>query len=104
MGRKWLHETASPPPRPHASTGYWRFTKHRVTQGRWTGDTSHPAENVVQEMGSGRGLARDDMVRGRWARGSLSLTRIVFSGYRPTHNCVLRLLLELGRGVVAYVP
>jgi nuclear pore complex protein Nup107 len=32
---QWLHETAPPPPHPDAEKGYWRFTKHRVTQGRW---------------------------------------------------------------------
>ena len=48
--REWLHETAPPPPRPDASTGYWRFTKHRVTQGRWTGNTGRAVENVMREM------------------------------------------------------
>lgn len=47
---EWLHDTASPPPRPDASTGYWRFTKHCVTQGRWTGNTGPAAEDVVREM------------------------------------------------------
>ena len=69
--REWLHETAPPPPRPDASTGYWRFTKHRVTQGRWTGNTGRAAENVVREMDPdavvreaeiGRSLAGDDAV------------------------------------------
>ncbi|KAH9991402.1 107-domain-containing protein [Russula vinacea] len=67
--REWLHDTAPPPPRPDASTGYWRFTKHRVTQGRWTGNTGRAAENVVREMDPdavvreaeiGRSLAGDD--------------------------------------------
>ena len=70
--REWLHDTAPPPPRPDASTGYWRFTKHRVTQGRWTGNTGRAAENVVREMDpdavvreaeAGRSLAGDDAVR-----------------------------------------
>lgn len=70
--REWLHDTAPPPPRPDASTGYWRFTKHRVTQGRWTGNTGRTAENVVREMDPdavvreaeiGRSLAGDDAVR-----------------------------------------
>ncbi len=70
--REWLHDTAPPPPRPDASTGYWRFTKHRVTQGRWTGNTGRAAENVVREMDPdavvreaeiGRSLAGDDAVR-----------------------------------------
>jgi hypothetical protein len=56
-------------PRPDASTGYWRLTKHRVTQGRWTGNTGRTAENVVREMDPdavvreaeiGRSLAGDD--------------------------------------------
>jgi nuclear pore complex protein Nup107 len=70
--REWLHDTAPPPPRPDASTGYWRFTKHRVTQGRWTGNTGRTVENVVREMDPdavvreaeiGRSLAGDDAVR-----------------------------------------
>lgn len=71
--REWLHDTAPPAPRPDASTGYWRFTKHRVTQGRWTGNTGRAAENVVREMDpdsvvreaeNGRSLAGDDAVCG----------------------------------------
>ncbi|KAH9976532.1 nuclear pore protein 84/107 [Russula compacta] len=67
--REWLHDTAPPPPRPDVSTGYWRFTKHRVTQGRWTGNTGRAAENVVREMDAdavvreaeiGHSLAGDD--------------------------------------------
>ena len=74
--REWLHETAPPPPRPDASTGYWRFTKHRVTQGRWTGNTGRAAENVVREMDPdavvreaeiGHSLAGDDAVRSGFA-------------------------------------
>lgn len=70
--REWLHDTAPPAPRPDASTGYWRFTKHRVTQGRWTGNTGRAAENVVRQMDPdsvvreaeiGRSLAGDDAVR-----------------------------------------
>jgi len=71
--REWLHETAPPPPHPDASTGYWRFTKNRVMQGRWTGNAGRAAENVVREMDpdavvreaeAGRSLAGDDAVRG----------------------------------------
>ncbi|KAH9075675.1 107-domain-containing protein [Lactarius deliciosus] len=67
--REWLHDTAPPPPHPDASTGYWRFTKHRVTQGLWTGNTGRAADSVVREMDPdsvvreaeiGRGLAADD--------------------------------------------
>jgi len=75
--REWLHDTAPPAPRPDASTGYWRFTKHRVMQGRWTGNTGRTAENVVREMDPdavvreveiGRSLAGDDAVRGAFSR------------------------------------
>ncbi|KAH9971849.1 nuclear pore protein 84/107 [Lactifluus volemus] len=48
--REWLHDTAPPPPHPDASTGYWRFTKHRVTQGLRTVNIGRAAENVVREM------------------------------------------------------
>ncbi|KAN0138564.1 Nuclear pore protein 84/107 [Lactarius tabidus] len=67
--REWLHDTAPPPPHPDASTGYWRFTKHRVTQGLWTGNTGRAADSVVREMDpdsvvreaeAGRSLAADD--------------------------------------------
>ncbi|KAI0259467.1 nuclear pore protein 84/107 [Gloeopeniophorella convolvens] len=67
--REWLHDTAPPPPHPDASTGYWRFTKHRVMQNLRTGNTGRTADNVVHEMdpdavvreaGSGRSLAADD--------------------------------------------
>ena len=70
--REWLHDTAPPPPHPDASTGYWRFTKHRVTQGLWTGNIGRATENVVREMDPdavtreaefGRSLAADDAVR-----------------------------------------
>jgi hypothetical protein len=70
--REWLHDTAPPPPRPDASTGYWRFTKHRVTQGLRMGNAGRAAENVVREMDPdavvreaqiGRSLAGDDAVR-----------------------------------------
>ena len=70
--REWLHDTAPPPPHPDASTGYWRFTKHRVTQGLWTGNTGRAADSVVREMDPdsvvreaeiGRSLAADDAVR-----------------------------------------
>jgi nuclear pore complex protein Nup107 len=70
--REWLHDTAPPPPHPDASTGYWRFTKHRVTQGLRTVNIGRAAENVVREMDPdavvreaeiGRSLAADDAVR-----------------------------------------
>jgi nuclear pore complex protein Nup107 len=38
------------PPWPDASTGYWRFMKHRVTPGRWTRNRGRAAENVVRDM------------------------------------------------------
>ena len=87
--REWLHDTAPPAPRPDASTGYWRFTKHRVTQGRWTGNTGRTAENVVREMDPdavvreaeiGRSLAGDDAVRGAFSRHILGhgLTHLSF--------------------------
>jgi len=58
--REWLYETALPAPRPYASTGYWRFTKHRVTQGRRTGNTGRAAENVVRPV---RKMDHDAVVR-----------------------------------------
>jgi hypothetical protein len=97
--REWLHETAPPPPHPDASTGYWRFTKHRVTQGRWTGNTGRAAENVVREMDpdavvreaeNGRSLAGDDAVRSG------------FASYSRSHLPLLP-LLELRQGAIAYV-
>ena len=30
--REWLHETASDPSNPEATTGYWKFTKHGIMQ------------------------------------------------------------------------
>ena len=98
--REWLHETAPPPPRPDASTGYWRFTKHRVMQGRWTGNTGRAAENVVQEMDPdavvreaeiGRSLAGDDAVRSG------------FASYSRSHLPLFLPLLELRQGVIAHV-
>jgi hypothetical protein len=100
--REWLHDTAPPPPRPDASTGYWRFTKHRVTQGRWTGNTGRTAENVVREMDPdavvreaeiGRSLAGDDAVRG----GFLASYSWAWAG-----SSFFLLLLELRQGVVAH--
>jgi len=65
--REWLHDTAPPPPHPDASTGYWRFTKHRVTQGLWTAADSVVREmdpdSVMREAEIGRSLAADDAVR-----------------------------------------
>jgi nuclear pore complex protein Nup107 len=37
--REWLYDAA--PPRPDASTEYWHFAKHRVAQGRGTGNGEH---------------------------------------------------------------
>ncbi|KIJ62485.1 hypothetical protein HYDPIDRAFT_94356 [Hydnomerulius pinastri MD-312] len=63
--REWLHETATPPQHPEATTGYWKFTKHNVMQGLRTG--SGPREGLVTEFdpdavnrGDGRSLAADD--------------------------------------------
>ncbi|TFY81397.1 hypothetical protein EWM64_g2615 [Hericium alpestre] len=62
--REWLHETAPQPPHPEATTGYWKFTKHRVLQALRTG--GHGADGLVQEMDpdaptrEGRSLAADD--------------------------------------------
>ncbi|KAF9244485.1 107-domain-containing protein [Melanogaster broomeanus] len=63
--REWLHETASPPQHPEATTGYWKFTKHNVMQALRTG--SGPREGLVKEFdpdavnrGDGRSLAADD--------------------------------------------
>ena len=109
--REWLHDTAPPAPRPDASTGYWRFTKHRVTQGRWTGNTGRAAENVVRQMDPdsvvreaeiGRSLAGDDAVRGFCyvkGIGRLNFKRFFFframtrrCRTRCLHSCALEIL------------
>ncbi|PPQ72703.1 hypothetical protein CVT24_012914 [Panaeolus cyanescens] len=63
--REWLHETAPPPTPPEANTGYWKFTKHTITQGLRTGHAQR--EGMVSEMdpdavnrGGGASLAADD--------------------------------------------
>ncbi|KAF8836112.1 nuclear pore protein 84/107 [Paxillus ammoniavirescens] len=63
--REWLHETASPPQHPEATTGYWKFTKHNVMQALRTG--TGPRNGLVTEFdpdavnrGDGRSLAADD--------------------------------------------
>ncbi|KAI0048451.1 nuclear pore protein 84/107 [Auriscalpium vulgare] len=48
--REWLHETAPPPPHGDASTGYWRFTKHRVMQALRTGNDGKGIDSVVKQM------------------------------------------------------
>ncbi|KAI0294069.1 nuclear pore protein 84/107 [Multifurca ochricompacta] len=67
--REWLHDTAPPPPHPDASNGYWRLTKNRVMQGRWTGNAGRAADSVVRDMDPdavvreaevGHNLAADD--------------------------------------------
>jgi nuclear pore complex protein Nup107 len=109
--REWLHDTAPPPPRPDASTGYWRFTKHRVTQGRWTGNTGRTAENVVREMDpdavvreaeTGRSLAGDDAVRAFGyvlCHAGLAQFRILsprFKSYDKALSCTLFAFLRAG--------
>ncbi|THH14665.1 hypothetical protein EW146_g5692 [Bondarzewia mesenterica] len=63
--REWLHETAPQPPQPEATTGYWKFTKHRVMQVLRTG--SRGWDGLVKEMDpdsvgreEGKALAADD--------------------------------------------
>jgi hypothetical protein len=101
--REWLHDTAPPPPRPDASTGYWRFTKHRVTQGRWTGNTGRAAENVVREMDPdavvreaeiGRSLAGDDAVRSGFASCSRSHLPIIRATTRRFPTRCLRMCAQ----------
>jgi hypothetical protein len=65
--REWLQETAPPPQRPEATTGYWKFTKHNVMQSLRTG-MGHK-DGLVKQMDpdavnreGGRGLAADDTV------------------------------------------
>ncbi|KAG8215686.1 nuclear pore complex protein [Butyriboletus roseoflavus] len=63
--REWLHETASSPQHPEATTGYWKFTKHSVMQTLRTGQGTR--EGLVTEFdpdavnrGAGKSLAADD--------------------------------------------
>lgn len=65
--REWLHETASSPQHPEATTGYWKFTKHNVMQALRTGHGTR--EGLVTEFdpdavnrGDGKSLAADDAV------------------------------------------
>ena len=67
----WWCTSGSAPAHPDASTGYWRFTKQRVTQGLCTGNTRHAADILVREMDPnsvvryaeiGRSLATNDAV------------------------------------------
>ena len=72
--REWLHETASSPQHPEATTGYWKFTKHNVMQALRTGRGAR--EGLITEFdpdsvnrGDGKSLAADDAVsaHGAWA-------------------------------------
>ncbi|KAI9454791.1 nuclear pore protein 84/107 [Boletus coccyginus] len=63
--REWLHEIASSPQHPEATTGYWKFTKHNVMQALRTGQATR--EGLVTEFdpdavnrGDGKSLAADD--------------------------------------------
>ncbi|KAH7886730.1 nuclear pore protein 84/107 [Phlebopus sp. FC_14] len=63
--REWLHDTASPPQYPEATTGYWKFTKYNAMQTLRSG--AAPREGLVAELdpdavnkGNGRTLAADD--------------------------------------------
>ncbi|KAN0078059.1 Nuclear pore protein 84/107 [Tylopilus felleus] len=63
--REWLHETATPPQHPEATTGYWKFTKYNVMQALRTGQGTR--EGFVTEFdpdavnrGDGKSLAADD--------------------------------------------
>ena len=72
--REWLHETASSPQHPEATTGYWKFTKHNVMQALRTGQGTR--EGLVAEFdpdavnkGDGKSLAADDAVSEQRASG-----------------------------------
>ncbi|TFK71838.1 hypothetical protein BDN72DRAFT_816969 [Pluteus cervinus] len=63
--REWLHETAPAPQPPEATTGYWVFTKHSISQSLRTGGTHR--DGLVKEMdpdavnrSEGRALAAED--------------------------------------------
>ena len=66
--REWLHDTAPTPGPPDATTGYWRFTKHRVMQTLRMGNSGQGAEGVVRTMDpdaplrEDKALAADDAV------------------------------------------
>lgn len=72
--REWLHETATPPQHPEATTGYWKFTKYNVMQALRTGQGTR--EGFVTEFdpdavnrGDGKSLAADDTVSEQGAFG-----------------------------------
>ena len=56
--REWLHDTAAQPSIPEATTGYWSFTKHMLTQ-----------SGNCAERGRGRraGPRRDDQKWGSFS-------------------------------------
>lgn len=63
--REWLHDTASSPQNPEATTGYRKFTKHSVMKSLRSGQRN----GLVKEMDPdavnrepGSSLAADDMV------------------------------------------
>ncbi|KAG7092946.1 hypothetical protein E1B28_009248 [Marasmius oreades] len=63
--REWLQETAPSPAHPEATTGYWKFTKHNVTQAMRLGGGAR--DGLVKELDpdavnreDGRGLVADD--------------------------------------------
>ncbi|KAI0318304.1 nuclear pore protein 84/107 [Amylostereum chailletii] len=64
--REWLHDTAPPPPCPEPTTGYWRFTQHRLMHALRTGNSGKAVDGIVKEMDpdavarEGRALAADD--------------------------------------------
>ena len=66
--REWLHDTATQPPIPEATTGYWSFTKHMLVQNQRM--PTAPTAGVVDALDpdattkSGGGhLASSDAVR-----------------------------------------
>ena len=67
--REWLHDCAPPPHLPEATTGYWKFTKHRLLQGLRTGN-KRELDPLVTELDpdapnrsdNGKGLSPDDTV------------------------------------------
>lgn len=68
--REWLHDSAPTPRPPEATTGYWKFTKHRLLQGLRTGNKKE-VEPLVTELDpdavnredDSKGLSADDAVR-----------------------------------------
>ena len=84
--REWLHETASPPLHPEATTGYWKFTKYSVMQALRTGQGTR--EGLVAEFdpdavnrGDGKSLAADDAVSVR--ASGLGVWELSLSFSRP---------------------